>query len=145
MDSGGLKRYIDFFEQLSRAKLGELSSVMTDDVRFVDPFNDVTGLAQVQRVFEHMFRHLDAPKFIVTYSAMANDQERIGLLRWQLDAVTKRNHEPLSIVGMSEVHFADDGRICEHVDHWDAGQQFYERLPLVGWLLRRIRASIRVK
>jgi hypothetical protein len=40
---------------------------------------------------------------------------------------------------MSELRFAADGRVREHIDHWDAAAQVYERLPLIGGLMRLIR------
>jgi len=46
--------------------------------------------------------------------------------------------------GMSDVHFAPDGRVADHQDHWDAAAQFYGRLPLVGPLLRWLGRPARV-
>lgn len=46
------------------------------------------------------------------------------------------------IVGMSEIYFANDGLFRVHVDHWDAGRQLYERLPVLGWLVKKIRSRI---
>ena len=145
-----LQRYIDFFEDLREDRLDRLSDVMTDDVHFVDPFNDVTGLDKVRLIFKHMFRHLESPKFTVTHAASVPGSGPAGLLRWELSAIPKtgakrgNGREPLRITGMSEVHLAADGRIHEHIDHWDAGRQFYERIPLLGWLLRRVRAPLKV-
>jgi steroid delta-isomerase len=141
-----LQRYIDFFEDLREDRLDQLSDVMTDDVHFVDPFNDVIGLEKVRLIFKHMFRDLESPKFNVTHAASVPGSGRAGLLRWELSAIPKRGRgrEPLRITGMSEVHLAADGRIHEHIDHWDAGRQFYERIPLLGWLLKRVRAPLKV-
>jgi steroid delta-isomerase len=141
-----LQRYIDFFENLREELLDRLSVVMTEDVHFVDPFNDVTGSDKVRLIFKHMFRQLESPEFNVTHAASVPGSDRAGLLRWELSATPKRGggSEPLRITGMSEVHFAADGRICEHIDHWDAGRQFYEQIPLLGWILRRVRAPLKV-
>jgi steroid delta-isomerase len=140
-----LQRYIDFFERLEPERLERLQEVMTEDVHFVDPFNDVTGLEKVSLIFEHMFKNLDAPQFSVTHAASVGDAPRSGLLRWELSATARfGKREAFRISGMSEVHLADDGRVREHIDHWDAGQQFYERIPVLGWLLRRVRSSLKV-
>ena len=40
------------------------------------------------------------------------------------------------------VKFAPDGRISEHIDHWDAAAQFYERIPVLGWLIRKVRRRL---
>jgi steroid delta-isomerase len=142
MSDSSLRRYTDFFEHLSLDNLDRLSSVMTDDIHFVDPFNDVIGVADVQAIFRHMFRSLDNPRFTVTHAAMSGDRELHGLIRWELDSVLRG--APYRIVGMSEIGFSDDGRVNLHIDHWDAARQFYERLPVIGWLLRMIRSQLKV-
>jgi steroid delta-isomerase len=140
-----LQRYIHFFEGLTPDKLERLSEVMTDDVHFVDPFNDVVGTDKVRLIFEHMFRTLESPRFCVTHAASVAGPGRSALLRWELHAHLKtRSATSMHITGMSEIHLAEDGRVREHIDHWDSGQQFYERIPLIGWVLRRIRGTLKV-
>jgi steroid delta-isomerase len=140
MSDVNLQRYTDYFERLNIDSLNELKTVMSEDVHFVDPFNDVRGLPSVQKVFQHMFESLEEPSFTVTHSAMTTDAAPSGLLRWELKSTLKGR--PYNIIGMSEVAFAADGRVNVHIDHWDAARQFYERLPVIGWLLRTIRARL---
>jgi steroid delta-isomerase len=142
MADANLQVYANFYEKLSPATLGQLGNVMTEDVRFVDPFNDVQGLPAVEQIFVHMFASLDNPAFRVSHAAMSAGPDPRGLLLWELTSTL--NGKPYNIVGMSEVTFAADGRVCRHIDHWDAGRQFYERLPVIGWLLKKIRARLSV-
>jgi steroid delta-isomerase len=142
MHDDSLQRYTAFFESLRPDNLEQLSSVMTDDIHFVDPFNDVRGLEAVIKIFRHMFSSLEDPRFTVTHAAMSDGQLPRGLIRWELNSVLKG--QPYHIVGMSEIGFAADGRVCLHIDHWDAAAQFYARLPVVGWLLRKIRSRLQV-
>jgi steroid delta-isomerase len=142
MADANLQVYANFYEKLSPATLGQLGNVMTEDVRFVDPFNDVQGLPAVEQIFVHMFASLDNPVFRVSHAAMSAGPDPRGLLLWELTSTL--NGKPYNIVGMSEVTFAADGRVCRHIDHWDAGRQFYERLPVIGWLLKKIRARLSV-
>ena len=90
-----------------------------------------------------MFDSLDEPRFKVTGAAIADGDESRALLRWTMTSTL--NGKPYDITGMSEISFASDGRVCEHVDHWDASRQFYARIPVIGWLLGLIRARLRVK
>jgi hypothetical protein len=46
------------------------------------------------------------------------------------------------IDGMSEVKFAPDGRVLEHIDHWDAGGQVYAKLPLIGLIIRWVQRKL---
>ena len=43
---------------------------------------------------------------------------------------------------LSELRFADDGRVVAHIDHWDSGAQFYGKLPGLGWLIERVRRRV---
>jgi hypothetical protein len=48
------------------------------------------------------------------------------------------------IHGCTHFHFGADGRVTRHRDYWDAAEELYEKLPLVGALMRllRRRASV---
>ena len=142
MRDANLQRYATFFEELSADNLIKLSGVMTEDIHFIDPFNDVRGLAKVEKIFEHMFSNLEKPQFTVSHMGMADNGQPLGFLRWELDSLL--SGKPYRIVGMSEVSFAADGRVSLHVDHWDAAQQFYERLPVIGGVLRMVRSRLTV-
>ncbi len=140
MNEEALKRYVAFYEQMTPASLGHFNEVMTDDARFVDPFNDVTGLEKIETVFAHMFDNLTEVKFTVRHAVCTG--EDAALLSWELNAAMGK--KPWHVTGMSEIGFSGDGRVNRHVDHWDAAQQFYERLPIVGSLLRGIRKRLKV-
>ena len=142
MTDSRLQVYTDFFSQLSPGTLGQLAEVMTEDVHFVDPFNDIHGLEAVERIFLHMFDSLQNPVFKVRHAAMSTGHERRGLISWEMTSLL--NGKPYNIAGMSEVSFAADGRVCAHIDYWDAGQQFYERIPVIGSILKIIRARLAV-
>lgn len=135
------KRWADFFESLTPDRLEDIASLCHADVRFKDPFNDVHGVNKVRQVFEHMFDTVDCPGFTVTDIAVSG---RTAYLRWNFTFLPKGRTDEWSITGMSEVLFDPDLKVVSHIDHWDAGEQFYARLPLLGWLIRRIRARLSV-
>ena len=137
-----IERYARYFETLSPEALDHLSSVLVEDARFKDPFNDVRGLAAIRRIFEHMYRETERPGFRVLGSSEAGD---IGYLHWEMHyAFRRRPQRRLRIEGMSRLVFARDGRVREHVDFWDPVEGLLSRLPGVGglfrWTARRLRA-----
>lgn len=139
MTADNARRYMRFWETMTPQSLGELDSLVTADVHFRDPFHDLHGVAEMRRMLERMFEHLEAPRLVVTDSAEANG---LWMLRWTFDARTKKSGSAWHIVGMSELACAPDGRIRQHIDHWDAARQFYEDLPLLGAVLRAIRRRL---
>ena len=132
---------IEFFESLTAADVAAMGRLYTDDARFKDPFNEVRGLAPVQRIFAHMFTTLDAPRFVVLTALVEGDQ---GFLTWDFLFRMKGQALERRIHGSSHLRFAPDGRIADHRDYWDAAEEFYEKLPLLGSLLRWIKRRLTV-
>ncbi|WP_029010396.1 nuclear transport factor 2 family protein [Azospirillum halopraeferens] len=134
----GLDDWAAFFEGLSTDRLDDLDALTAPDVRFKDPFNDVRGRAAVRAVLEHTLASCRGLRFTVTHRAFAGD---LAFLRWRFEA-TVPVVGALDVTGMSEVALAGDGRVAAHVDHWDAGEHLYLRLPLLGPPLRLIRRRL---
>lgn len=131
------ERYRAYLEALTPETLNRLSDYVTDDVRFKDPFNDVRGPEAMAAVFTHMFNAVGQARFAVHHMA---EDGKICLMHWTFRA--RLRGEDWVFDGMSAIRFALDGRVAEHVDHWDAAGAFYARLPVIGWLLERIRTRI---
>ena len=136
-----LARLVAFFETIAPDTTGQLASVYTDDVYFKDPFNEVRGLPEVTRIFTHMFRQVDAPRFVVTGSVLQGDQ---AFLTWDFLFRMKRfSDEVQCIRGATHLKFAADGRANFHRDYWDAAEELYEKLPLLGSMMRGLKRLAR--
>lgn len=136
-----LYRVIDFFQSISVDSAQTLSLIYTDDVWFKDPFNEVQGLEQVSHIFTHMFEQVDAPRFVVTHSVVQDDQ---AFLTWDfLFRMRRFSDDEQCIRGATHVRFASDGRVAYHRDYWDAAEELYEKLPVVGSLMRWLKTRAR--
>ena len=65
-------------------------------------------------------------------------------LRWQM-ILEKRGIGrglPLRIPGVSHFRFDARGRVLVHRDFWNTGSGFYERIPVLGWVIRWVRSRI---
>jgi len=133
MDLDALTRY---FQELTPATLERLPDFYTGDAFFKDPFNEVRGVEAIRRIFAHMFEQVEEPHFVVT-ERLADDNS--AMLVWEF-----RYGKGQRIRGVSHLRFADDGRVAYHRDYWDAAEELYEKLPLLGapmrWLKRRLAA-----
>ena len=126
-------------ETLTVSSLADLGTVYAEDACFKDPFNDVQGLAAIRRIYAHMFETLDAPRFVVVDSMTADNR---CCLVWQLWYGRDRAGHPRVIRGASHLRFAADGRIEMHRDYWDPAEELYERVPVLGMLMRAIRRRL---
>ena len=131
-----LDAYVAFLERLTPERLDELDALVTPEVRFKDPFNDLRGAQAMKRALAMAFEH-GPPRFEVIDRARG---EHAAYLLWRYTHGTG-----LALEGMSEIRQAPDGRIAEHIDHWDSGAQFYLRIPFLGWLVRLVRDRLKVR
>ena len=58
-----ITRYAEAFAGLTPDTMDRLMATVSADVRFVDPFNDVTGQDGFRAIFEHMFETCEEPRF----------------------------------------------------------------------------------
>ena len=134
-----VQRIVALFERLSLQDLPHLADIYSADARFKDPFNDVQGVAAIQGIFKHMFTSLDGPRFTIRDTIVEGDQ---CFLSWDFRFRMKRfNREEQVIRGSTHLKLSAEGRITLHRDYWDAAEELYEKLPLLGvvmrWLKRR--------
>lgn len=132
-----VQRVVQLFETLSVDDLSALGQVYDDQARFKDPFNEVQGLPAIRRIFEHMFATLDAPRFVMLDIVAADDHV---FFTWDFDFRTRGTAgRALRIHGASHLRFGTDGRVTLHRDYWDAAEELYEKLPLIGALMRWLK------
>jgi hypothetical protein len=65
-------------------------------------------------------------------------------LRWHMEMQLERvaKGRVLRSEGMSHLRADDEGRVLVHHDFWDAGGNLFEHMPVVGWLIRTIKAKL---
>jgi steroid delta-isomerase len=136
-----IERIVQRFEGISPDTLDAVAELYALDARFKDPFNEVQGPEAIRRIFEHMFESLDEPRFVVHEAIV---QGRQAFLAWDFHFRMKRfDRAPQIIRGGSHLVLAADGRITLHRDYWDAAEELYEKLPLVGSLMRWLKKRAR--
>jgi hypothetical protein len=85
-----------------------------------------------------MFEQLEAPRFFVldrlvdTHAAML-----VWEFRYQVNIWGWRQTQ--LIRGVSHLKFAHDGKVIYHRDYWDAAEELYMKLPLLGRLMRYLQ------
>lgn len=132
--------YRRFLETLSPASLQRLPEFVHHDVHFRDPFNDVRGADAMAQVFRHMFDNVPGVAFSVQHLAI---DANVCLMSWRFTGTLFGQRWAFD--GTSVVLFNNDGHVTSHTDYWDAARTFYERLPVIGWLLAAIRRRIAVR
>lgn len=128
------------YEALRAETVPALLGLYSPLARFKDPFNEVQGRAAIGCVFDHMFATVKAPRFIVGQAVSDGDQ---AFLTWEF-LFERAGGAQMCIRGATHLHFAADGSVDLHRDYWDAAEELYSKLPVLGvlmrWLQRRLAA-----
>ena len=127
-----------FFETLSPQSITQLHTIYAAQARFKDPFNEVHGLPEIERIFRHMYVALNQPHFVITGQLVDGQQ---AFLTWEFRFHFKRFDTTTlqTVRGGSHVVFNEQGLVTLHRDYWDAAEELYEKLPLVGGVMRWLK------
>ena len=134
-------RLAAFYEALTPQTLDQLSVYYAPDARFKDPFNNVTGTSAIRAIFQHMFDTLENPRFVV--HSVSGDSVQ-SFLTWTLYFHTRSGKQVRGweIHGATHVQWAPDGRVAVHRDYWDAAEELYEKIPVLGGLMRLLKRRL---
>ena len=130
-----------YFESITEAKLPQLRNFYAPDAYFKDPFNEVRDVASIEHIFADMYVSLHEPRFVVHSKVEQGDE---AFLTWDFNFRIKKYKPGVAqtIRGSSHLKFDEQDRVCYHRDYWDAAEELYEKLPLVGGLMRFLKKRV---
>jgi len=136
-----IERYAQFFSTLKSDFRDEsFNNIFAHDALFEDPFQRVHGQEAIITVFRHMYETLYDPRFIIIESI---GSEQSGYIRWEFIYSRSATHADESFEGVSHVVFDKNSFVVSHIDYWDAGSNVYEKIPLLGSILRLVKRKLR--
>jgi len=137
MSGDDLGRVRAFFESISPQTVQRIDEIYAVDAWFKDPFNEVRGVESIRRIFEHMFEQVDSPRFVVREVLAEGDG---AFLTWDFVFRNRRLGDGQQVIhGASHLRLDADGRVNYHRDYWDAAEELYEKIPLLGGLMRAVK------
>ncbi|MCA1769733.1 MAG: nuclear transport factor 2 family protein [Halomonas sp.] len=136
-----LEAFCAFFNKLDKSCTKDLFRFYTPDVVFIDPLHRIEGSEALERYFLTLYENVTACRFSFNERQMLDDQ---AFAAWTMSLTHPRldGGREIQVDGCSHLTFAADGRVMRHRDYFDAGALLYERLPLLGGIIRRVKKHI---
>ena len=129
-----LPRLLSWFEQLSPQTLGQITELYHPQCYFKDPFNEFYERKSLEKLFADMFVKLEKPSFVISKTL---SQGRSTFIVWQFHFILRQRN--VQINGSSHVKFDDQGLVTFHRDYWDAAEELYEKLPVIGFVMKQLK------
>ena len=65
-------------------------------------------------------------------------------LRWvmHMKFTAKGKEVDSQSIGVTQIRFNEQGKVVLHQDFWDGAEGFYQHLPFVGYIIRKVRDSL---
>jgi len=134
------KAYGTFYEKLTAQSTKEEYKLFFDEnSEFEDPFQKVKGLSPIHNIFVSMYKKLYKPRFVVEEVVCC---DKVAYLRWEFYYALSPSSKEESFTGISRVTFTSNAKVMSHIDYWDAAKNVYEKIPLLGSVLRLIKSKI---
>lgn len=133
-----LDALVTFFESITEATLPRLREFYAPDAYFKDPFNEVRNVADIERIFSHMYVAMHEPRFVIHARIEQGDE---AFLAWDFQFRIKRfQPEKTQIIrGGSHLRWDVNSKVAFHRDYWDAAEELYEKLPVLGGFMRLVK------
>lgn len=135
-----IRRFKDFYVVYSAEVIREkVREVYAKDAFFRDPFREVQGIEAIEEYFVRAAEAADYVRFDIQQGAEKDDDY---YFRWVMKYQAKREESepPNEAVGMSHVRFDRSGKVIFQNDYWDPARGVYEKVPILGWIVYKIRS-----
>jgi ketosteroid isomerase-like protein len=130
---------LHWYEALTPESVRDTARFYHADAHFKDPFNDVRGIAQIEAIFAHMFATTENPRFIIGERI---EQAHQAFVTWTFEFTLKG--KAYTVIGGSHFVFNAEGQVTVHRDYWDAAEELFQKLPLIGAPIRWLRRQFSV-
>lgn len=133
---------VPFYEHLRPEDVQRFEMYYRHDACFRDPFNHVSSIEGIKRIFDHMFTQVRDPSFRVTKVIIGEgDAMLFWTFHFRFRGLGCKNTQ--SLEGVTHLAFDEQGLVTLHRDYWDAAEELYGRLPVIGTLMRGLQRMIR--
>ncbi|MFT6984646.1 MAG: ketosteroid isomerase-like protein [Psychromonas sp.] len=131
-----LEKFCTIYQSLNKDNLALLKEIYSDNVVFVDPMHQVTGITALTAYFTHLYENMEHCNFHIQ---QVIEQEGQACIVWRMEYAHQKIKKGQRIVvdGASHLQFSE--KIDSHRDYLDLGQMLYEQLPLIGPVIKTIK------
>lgn len=134
-----VQQFMFLYQQLNRdtLSLARLSECYHQNITFLDPFHERHGLLALHDYFRELYENVHHIEFDF-HDVYGNEHGATLTWRMRYQHPKIKRGKTIDVDGISVLHL-QDGLIIQHRDYFDGGQMLYQHLPLLGWLIHKLK------
>jgi len=138
-----ITRFRHTYRDLCQVEPDALNKLYTDDVVFIDPITTHRGLPQVQEYFSNLLVHANSCEFDISdiLECKSKTSQITHVANWTMTLVLKQKNKIITLDGTTQLSVKND-LIVYHKDYYDVGEMVYEHIPLLGFVIKRIKRKL---
>ena len=137
--ASNLARTLHFFDKLDKNHLNLVTEFYDDNAKFEDPIHQLQGASEILKYYQNLYQHVDAIHFTFINTIESGNTVVVS---WKMSLITPsiNSGKMFSVDGVSIITFAGaEGKAIQHRDYFDMGQFVYERVSVLGTIIRYIK------
>jgi limonene-1,2-epoxide hydrolase len=141
-EKAAVDRFETFIADLSTATIkARIRDVYAPTLYFNDTLKTIRGVDALETYFLSSDEGMSA--YGLKVEQTISTPEGV-FVRWRMDVTFRRFHkgEVQSSIGVSHIRFDKDGRVVYHQDYWDSGTNLYEKIPVLGGMIRWVKSRL---
>lgn len=132
-----VEKFKAYFSQMKLGNDTILNEIYSDNVIFIDPIHQINGIENLKSYFKKLDGNLIKGSFRFIDESILDDTV---YLQWEMNLHLKRPSKNVKASGISVLTV--EQKITKHRDYFDAGELFYENIPLLGKIIRFFKKKI---
>ncbi len=129
------------FTHLSANNLEILDPFYDKQVHFQDPLGTHNSLESAKAYYAGLYKNVTAIKFDFT-DTLSDGNKHLLVWTMHLRAKGLNSGKEISVAGNSVIIFNDNNLVSYHRDYFDMGEFIYEQLPVLGWIIRKVKQRL---
>lgn len=138
-----IERFCEIYADICQIAPDDLGSIYGKDIVFTDPITTHHGLEALQAYFSQLLHHAESCRFDIFNIAKCHENhgDITHVANWTMTLVLSKSNKVIHLDGTTQLTVKED-IIVYHKDYYDLGEMVYEHIPILGFLIKKIKRKL---
>jgi hypothetical protein len=136
-----VQKFKQLYKELNGSNVDIIESVYAPNISFEDPFHQIEGLINMKQYFHELYENVEAISFDFGESISDGNSHYVN---WVMNLTHPKLNKgrPFDVPGVTFIKGNDAQEIIMHRDYFDAGVMLYEKIPVLGSLVKYVKSKL---